>query len=338
MSALAPRMMLQHYIDRCRQILDLGVVRGLLALGMLVGGVQGQGLYTGMAITDIDPVAQELSVSVVSTVWLDSGWFALTDENNQQIQITAIVGGYAMTNGWATPFPLPAAPGIVFSGRGFAPLFEPTSGPVEFWRIRYRGQPTGFNLSGAMLNTNVPFQIPTVLGESVEYGSADCDGNGVPDLSQYALLEGSDFNDDGVMDQCASFHTDRRAISIFTGGTQTWFLEPGRQFAGEMYLCLGTRSGTTPGFAFGSWQVPLNIDMYTDAFLATPNSFPWQDGIGMLSPGGTARASITLLPNSISPLLQGTTLHHMFVVLGTTATGSIGVRHVSDSMPLDLDF
>lgn len=110
------------------------------------------------------------------------------------------------------------------------------------------------------------------------------------------------------------------AISVSAGGTQTLVLAAGAAHAGRNYLMAGTVSGTSPGFAIGAYQIPLNIDFYFDFTLSFPNTFPLANSAGVLGAGGAAVATFTLPPGT-APAFAGITAHHAFAV--ADAAGAI---------------
>jgi outer membrane protein assembly factor BamB len=91
--------------------------------------------------------------------------------------------------------------------------------------------------------------------------------------------------------------------------------------AGQVYLVLGSLSGTSPGLPLpGGLTLPLVADALTTLWLASPNLPPFSNGLGLLSPSGDARATLTL-PSGLSPTLAGLTAHHAFVEF--TPTGDL---------------
>jgi outer membrane protein assembly factor BamB len=91
--------------------------------------------------------------------------------------------------------------------------------------------------------------------------------------------------------------------------------------AGQAYLVLGSLSGTSPGLPLpGGLTLPLVADALTTLWLASPNLPPFSNGLGLLSPSGDARATLTL-PSGLSPTLAGLTAHHAFVEF--TPTGDL---------------
>ena len=106
---------------------------------------------------------------------------------------------------------------------------------------------------------------------------------------------------------------DTTTIDLVTGGSQSLLLQaPG--FAGEFYFLAGTSEGTSPGFDFGGFHIPLNpFGGYWTAtiLLGAPelnNSF------GQLNSGGLALADFTL-PSIPDLSLVGITVSHAYVIL-----------------------
>ncbi|MDF1798929.1 MAG: hypothetical protein P1V81_07115 [Planctomycetota bacterium] len=103
----------------------------------------------------------------------------------------------------------------------------------------------------------------------------------------------------------------------------------------DLYLLLGSISGTLPGTPSGGFVVPLNSDGYLLHTALAPNTPPLAGSFGILSPSGgkgTATASFSL-PPSFDPALVGLTVHHAYVTLDVP-TGHLS--SVSNAVPLHL--
>ncbi|MEZ5979775.1 MAG: right-handed parallel beta-helix repeat-containing protein [Planctomycetota bacterium] len=81
------------------------------------------------------------------------------------------------------------------------------------------------------------------------------------------------------------------AISTATGGRQVMRLALGADGTGDVYLLLGSMSGTAPGVPLGSVTLPLVQDAYTDATLLAPGSVGLVGTLGVLGANGTGEAS-----------------------------------------------
>lgn len=125
---------------------------------------------------------------------------------------------------------------------------------------------------------------------------------------------------------------DTTCVSLAAGGAQTFSLDAGLPFAGSPYLLAGSQSGTSPGFAASGFVVPLNPDSWFFWTIANPNTPPFVASAALLDPAGRATAQI-LIPSGAPPSLAGTTGHHAFAVLGSTA-GTLAF--VSNAVPLTL--
>jgi hypothetical protein len=111
-----------------------------------------------------------------------------------------------------------------------------------------------------------------------------------------------------------SLWVDRDTLPIAAGGTARFDLVAGSAHAGELYLLLGTVSGTTPGFEAGPVHVPLNIDFFTDFTGGAANGALLVNTLGLLSPGGIANAFVTL-PSGVAPAgLAGLRLDFAYVI------------------------
>ena len=108
-------------------------------------------------------------------------------------------------------------------------------------------------------------------------------------------------------------------VSLASGGTQSFALDAGTDWGGDLYLLLGSASGTSPGFPVDSVVVPLNpSDLWFVYTLLHANQAPLSQSLGLLDGEGKASASLTL-PAGSPAELAGLTLHHAFVVLDLSA-------------------
>ena len=111
-----------------------------------------------------------------------------------------------------------------------------------------------------------------------------------------------------------AFAADVDQLSLAAGGTQTLTLDPGADFAGDMYLVLGSQAGAQPGIPVAPYSLCVNLDAYFLSTLAGSAA-----GLGGASglldaQAGTAAASFTVPPGS-PPGLAGTVYHHAYLLL-----------------------
>ena len=101
-------------------------------------------------------------------------------------------------------------------------------------------------------------------------------------------------------------------------------LDLGPAHAGDLYLVLGSVTGTAPGVQVGSFLMPLNADAYTNKTFASANTGPFVDTLGFLDGAGRATARIQLPP---LPSLAGIRADHAAVLLTgpsfSATTGSV---------------
>ena len=108
---------------------------------------------------------------------------------------------------------------------------------------------------------------------------------------------------------------DVESISLSAGGTQTLSLDAGVDRAGDLYLVLGSLSGTGPTPIPGtSLELPLTLDAYFDLTLTAGDLQLLFGTLGTLEGAGQAQAQI-FLPADTGPALAGQTAHHAYVVL-----------------------
>ena len=118
-------------------------------------------------------------------------------------------------------------------------------------------------------------------------------------------------------------------ISVSTGGLHTMYLDAGAANANNIYVVLGSISGSTPGFAYNQFLVPLNQDFY---FLYTqqfPNIPPLFNTLGTLDADGRQIAAFQM-PLGY-PQLAGMVLTHAFAAVNP---GSGQVTFVSDAQDM----
>lgn len=101
------------------------------------------------------------------------------------------------------------------------------------------------------------------------------------------------------------------SASVGAGGTVEFFLTGGKAHEADVYLVLGSLTGTSPGIPFGSHVLPLNFDEYTLITLTNPTVIT--DGVGFLGTAGQGQATLTV-PAGTNPGLAGLTVHHAFLL------------------------
>ncbi len=200
-----------------------------------------------------------------------------------------------------------------------------------------------YNLNGKSLDDK--------FGWSVS-GAGDVNGDGHPDLivgargiSTLAPFQaghpGSAHVFSGVPLPLSS---DVHTLSLAEGGRQTLALSAGDENASRHYLMLGSL-GTTPGFNFGHFHIPLNPDIWfwvtifyglVPGFDAGSYANPFGGFHGQLDAQGVATASFTLHGASLrnpalnDPALVGTTFWYAYVV----RRGFLGIKMVSNAVPV----
>ena len=105
---------------------------------------------------------------------------------------------------------------------------------------------------------------------------------------------------------------DQHTLSLASGGVQTLDMSAGAAQAGWFYWMFGSVTGTTPGFAIGAVQVPLNIDVYTNLTIQKPFLGVFGSFLGFLDGQGQGQASFTL-PAGADPGLAGVVLYHAYL-------------------------
>ncbi|QDU66452.1 FG-GAP repeat protein [Engelhardtia mirabilis] len=123
------------------------------------------------------------------------------------------------------------------------------------------------------------------------------------------------------------------SISLSAGGLQSLTLDAGRDHGGEIYLLLGSLSGTAPGVPLAPGvALPLNVDPYLLLTLDNPNQLPLLSSFASLNAVGHASAIFAVPPGS-SGALAGLVAHHAFFTIDLT---TFGVAFVSNALPVGL--
>ncbi len=111
-----------------------------------------------------------------------------------------------------------------------------------------------------------------------------------------------------------SLWADTRQLSV-TGGQIDFHPLFGSGHAGEIYLLLGSASGTAPGTTLpGGVILPLNFDYLSGAMAAQFNTGMFQNTIGLLNTAGGGSSSIGVPPGARAPALAGLQLHFAYAV------------------------
>jgi hypothetical protein len=118
---------------------------------------------------------------------------------------------------------------------------------------------------------------------------------------------------------CGTMIADVENLSLSEGGIQQLNMDAGVANADRFYWMLGTASGTSPGFGFGTVNVPLNLDAYTLLLATRPAAAPFQSNVGVLDSLGVGHASF-VLPSGADAGLAGITLDHAYLVFDAPGT------------------
>jgi len=152
------------------------------------------------------------------------------------------------------------------------------------------------------------------------------------DLNQHGTGGGSAYVYDVSGQACTALLGEPPVVSLQQGGTQQLFLSAGTAQAMRFYFMLGSMTGTTPGFNYQGFHVPLRPDRYLLMTLGS-NCAPYCSGFsGLLGADGKALAAMQL-PAGFTSSLAGVTLNHAFVVLNPT---TFRLTFVSNPDPLAL--
>lgn len=107
--------------------------------------------------------------------------------------------------------------------------------------------------------------------------------------------------------------SDREFLSSLAGGTQHFELDAGPAMGGQLYLLVGTLSGSDPGISVDGLNLPINFDAYTQ-FTLGGGAGLYTNSVGLLDADGFAEAQFTLPPGT-APQAVGSVFHHAFVTI-----------------------
>lgn len=118
-------------------------------------------------------------------------------------------------------------------------------------------------------------------------------------------------------------------IPMSTGGQVDLMLEAGLAAAGRSYGVLGSMSGTTPGFDFGSVHIPLNRDMVFNMIYANWNNQNWVNFQSTLDASGRGLATFDTV-GPPPPSVVGQTIDFAWVTMSplTFASNAASVQFV----------
>ena len=165
--------------------------------------------------------------------------------------------------------------------------------------------------------------------EVINLECPDCNGNGIPDGIDISSGSSFDLDLEGTPDECQPLSQDKAVLSAILGGTLAFTLNGEAAHASELYLLLGSLSGTDPGFDAGAVHISLNQDFYFTFSLVHANDPPFLNTFGILDGTGMGSAQLQIPPGLTS--LIGLTAHHAWVAL---APGSFGVTLGSNALPV----
>lgn len=115
---------------------------------------------------------------------------------------------------------------------------------------------------------------------------------------------------------------DNTLMTVSGGGQQSLRFKAGAEYGGDIYLLVGTTSGTSPGLSVGGVAIPLNYDAYTSFTVTSPNHAPLSGSLGVLSSSGTATSQFAIPPFT-SQTLAGVSAYHVALSLDANGIGKV---------------
>jgi hypothetical protein len=107
-------------------------------------------------------------------------------------------------------------------------------------------------------------------------------------------------------------------VSAARGGSVAMDLIAGSRHAAEMYLVLGSSSGSAPGLVIGNIHLPLNFDPFLVLTGTIPNTAPFSRTLGLLDPAGRAAPAFDLPAALLPPEMQGLRIDFAAMVVDLT--------------------
>lgn len=197
----------------------------------------------------------------------------------------------------------------------------------------YARSPLKFSLVGsyAAPAPQDPFQENEELGRSLALDGGVCVTGSIKSST---LLNGS-FGAVHVIgvraSQLSVLTTEESSISLSSGGSQRLQLHACQQLAGQLYLIIGSATGTQPAKWIDGLALGLLPDFYMAASTIGANSAPFTNTLGLLNATGVANASIDV-PAGLNAALLGVELHHAGLVFDFPGQGL--VQLTTNSVPL----
>jgi hypothetical protein len=119
--------------------------------------------------------------------------------------------------------------------------------------------------------------------------------------------------DDLVIHVLEVFKGSVGSLSLSGGGTQAWTMNAGVANAGRGCWVLGSLSGTSPGFPFGTVVVPVNPDVWFNYTINHPNQGPLVNSLSFLDGLGKGTGAFSI-PAGTNPGLVGLTVNHAYML------------------------
>lgn len=319
-----------------------GVTQGVddwaLYRGSVAGGTPELVIRRGAALGDGSSLDFNLYKEVIGQHGEIGGWCARRGPNVTSANDMAFLFGTpgAMSVLFREGDPLPGVPGATFGGsfgssgnsldrHGNLVLsmnYRPATGgdvpallayhPVRGWTdVMHAGDTLGSPMGNVSVNyDNGAFQRARVGGATSMH---TLDGDivrlcGVSVATHTGVVQG----DAIVRTHLGDLRATPASIPA-TGGLQALRFDAGPARAGNFYLMLGSLSGTSPGFQYGGFEIPLVNDFWVGISQQSANSSVYLNSLGALDASGTG-LSVFALPSNVS-FLRGAMFHHAVVAL-----------------------
>jgi hypothetical protein len=266
-----------------------------------------------LSVGNVDLSAGTMDIYMANDVPVAAFQFDVKDLSGVPINMTGF--GFGGTAGTANFSVQGAAAGVVIGFSFVLNTIPPSGGvPVLLTHLPFIGNPQDVCLSSCVISDPVGLSIPVVAAGCLSLPITDCNANGIDDGVDVFHGVSTDLNGDGILDECQELKATPASISLSTGGVQNFELDAGLGHAGELYLLLGSLSGTVPGTPIGSLTLPLNYDWYMAFCIQSVNAGPFNSTYALLDGLGRGNASLTL-PPLLAPTLVGMTVHHAYLTI-----------------------
>jgi hypothetical protein len=202
--------------------------------------------------------------------------------------------------------------GELIVGAPFAQDLKVAVGKVVVYRGAWLESGSGTEMFASYLGTHAADQAGRAVGSA-----GDMDGDGEADFAYGVSGDDLAASNGGRLCVVSSVDKaltcDQHELSLSAGGLAKFQLDAGPSNADDLYLLLGSATGTAPGVQLGRITLPLELDAYSLLLLGAPNSL-LVPNLSVLDSKGQATAAFLVPPGSPVSLV-GLRLDHAYLLI-----------------------